>query len=102
MARVTVEDCMEVVGNRFALAVVAMKRAKQIVAKKAELLEREKLLADAAAAEAESGEVPSAEVVEKNLDKSSVVQEEHKPILQALKEIAGNDFGFSYPDGGKD
>ena len=31
MARVTIEDCLEKVTNRFALSVAAMKRAKQIV-----------------------------------------------------------------------
>ena len=31
MARITIEDCLERVENRFALAVAAMKRAKQIV-----------------------------------------------------------------------
>lgn len=31
MARITIEDCLEKVKNRFALAVAAMKRAKQIV-----------------------------------------------------------------------
>ena len=31
MARVTIEDCLEKVENRFALSIAAMKRAKQIV-----------------------------------------------------------------------
>ena len=30
MARVTVEDCLEVIPNRFLLAMVATKRAKQL------------------------------------------------------------------------
>jgi DNA-directed RNA polymerase subunit omega len=30
MARVTVEDCLEVIPNRFQLAMVAAKRAKQL------------------------------------------------------------------------
>ena len=30
MARVTIEDCLEKVENRFALSITAMKRAKQI------------------------------------------------------------------------
>jgi len=30
MARVTIEDCLEVVENRFALSIAAMKRSKQI------------------------------------------------------------------------
>jgi len=30
MARVTVEDCLEVIPNRFLLAMVAAKRAKQL------------------------------------------------------------------------
>jgi DNA-directed RNA polymerase subunit omega len=30
MARVTVEDCLEVVGNRFELVVMASKRARQL------------------------------------------------------------------------
>ena len=100
MARVTIEDCLEVVGNRFALASVAMKRARQIVTRKAKLIEREKILADASGGIEIPEEIPSAEVVEKNLDKSSVVHEEHKPILSALKEVAENQVGFSFP--GKD
>ncbi len=31
MARVTVEDCLEVIPNRFALAMVAAQRAKQLL-----------------------------------------------------------------------
>ncbi|MGQ0793461.1 MAG: DNA-directed RNA polymerase subunit omega [Deltaproteobacteria bacterium] len=31
MARVTIEDCLDKVENRFALSIAAMKRAKQIV-----------------------------------------------------------------------
>jgi len=31
MARVTIEDCLEKVENRFALSITAMKRAKQLV-----------------------------------------------------------------------
>lgn len=31
MARVTIEDCLEKIENKFALSIVAMKRAKQIV-----------------------------------------------------------------------
>jgi len=31
MARVTIEDCLEKVVNRFALSVASMKRAKQLV-----------------------------------------------------------------------
>ena len=100
MARVTIEDCMEVVGNRFALAVVAMKRARQIVTRKAKILEQEKRLAETVTEIDPMEEIPSAEVVEKNLDKGSVVQEEHKPILSALKEVAEKQVGFSYP--GKD
>ncbi len=30
MARITIEDCLEKVGNKFALSIAAMKRAKQI------------------------------------------------------------------------
>lgn len=103
MARVTIEDCMEVVGNRFALSVVAMKRARDIVAKEAELLEKERKLAEAQAeSDGEAGdEVPASEVVERNMDKSSRIQQEHKPIIRALKEIAEGKLEFSYPGGGK-
>lgn len=31
MARVTIEDCIEKIENKFALSIAAMKRAKQIV-----------------------------------------------------------------------
>jgi DNA-directed RNA polymerase subunit omega len=31
MARVTIEDCLEKIDNRFTLAIAAMKRAKQLV-----------------------------------------------------------------------
>lgn len=30
MARITIEDCLEKIGNKFALSIAAMKRAKQI------------------------------------------------------------------------
>ncbi len=30
MARITIEDCLEKVGNKFALSIAAMKRARQI------------------------------------------------------------------------
>ena len=31
MARVTVEDCLPIVGNRFALCILAVKRARQLM-----------------------------------------------------------------------
>lgn len=34
MARVTVEDCLEKVGNRFALVILAAERARQLSSKK--------------------------------------------------------------------
>ncbi|MBN2644150.1 MAG: DNA-directed RNA polymerase subunit omega [Desulfuromonadaceae bacterium] len=39
MARVTVEDCLEVISNRFLLAMVAAKRAKQLYRGAAPLVE---------------------------------------------------------------
>jgi DNA-directed RNA polymerase subunit omega len=39
MARVTVEDCLEVVANRFLLTMVAAKRAKQLYRGAAPLME---------------------------------------------------------------
>lgn len=30
MARITIEDCLEKIGNKFALSITAMKRAKQL------------------------------------------------------------------------
>lgn len=100
MARVTIEDCLEVVENRFALSVVAMKRAKQIVMKKVEEIEKEKKLTGADT-DSPDEEIPSPEVVERNLDKSSRVRDEHKPVIRALKEIANGEIEFSHPDGGK-
>lgn len=41
MARVTVEDCLENVGNRFQLVLVASKRARQIAAGATPLVEWE-------------------------------------------------------------
>jgi DNA-directed RNA polymerase subunit omega len=38
MARVTVEDCIEHVDNRFALVILATKRAKQLIAGASPLL----------------------------------------------------------------
>ncbi|QMU56562.1 MAG: DNA-directed RNA polymerase subunit omega [Candidatus Mycalebacterium zealandia] len=101
MARVTIEDCMEIVENRFALSVVAMKRAKQIVMKKVEEREKEKKLMAAEADPSSDGEIPSPEVIEKNLDKSSRVQDEYKPVISALKEIAAGKIEFSSPEDGK-
>jgi len=41
MARITVEDCVERIGNRFELVLVATKRARQIARGAAPLLEEE-------------------------------------------------------------
>lgn len=41
MARITVEDCVEKIGNRFELVLVATKRARQIARGAAPLLEEE-------------------------------------------------------------
>ncbi len=41
MARITVEDCLQNVDNRFQLVLVATKRARQIANGKAPLLEEE-------------------------------------------------------------
>jgi DNA-directed RNA polymerase subunit omega len=40
MARVTVEDCLEKVDNRFALVLLAARRAKQIIKGSQPLIER--------------------------------------------------------------
>ncbi len=102
MARVTIEDCMEVVENRFALSIIAIKRAKQMVQKKFELLEKERKFSEAEAGYEPGDEIPASEIVEKNMDKSSRIQEEHKPVLSALKEIAERKLNFSHPDGKKE
>lgn len=41
MARITVEDCLKSIGNRFQLVLVATKRARQIANGKAPLVEEE-------------------------------------------------------------
>ena len=41
MARITVEDCVEKIGNRFDLVLVATKRARQVARGAAPLLEEE-------------------------------------------------------------
>ena len=41
MARITVEDCVEKIGNRFELVLVATKRARQVARGAAPLLEEE-------------------------------------------------------------
>ncbi len=41
MARITVEDCLTHIGNRFQLVLVATKRARQITNGKAPLVEQE-------------------------------------------------------------
>ncbi|WP_462137596.1 DNA-directed RNA polymerase subunit omega [Candidatus Mycalebacterium sp.] len=103
MARVTIEDCMKIVENRFTLSVVAMERAKQIVMKKVEAIEKEKKLmaAETDSSSSPDEEIPSPEVVERNLDKSSRVQDEHKPVISALREIADGKIKFSSPNDGK-
>jgi DNA-directed RNA polymerase subunit omega len=42
MARITVEDCLKKIGNRFQLVLVATKRARQLANGKAPLVEEEK------------------------------------------------------------
>ena len=59
MARVTVEDCLEQVGNHFALVILASERARQIYK-----------------------------------DSYSVATSDHRPTVQALKEIASGQVRF--------
>ena len=43
MARITVEDCLEVVGNRFELVLMASKRARQLAKGEASTIENARI-----------------------------------------------------------
>lgn len=60
MARVTVEDCLEKVSNRFELVMLASKRAKQLLKGAKPLLETDNLEIVTALREIAAGKVRSA------------------------------------------
>ncbi len=63
MARVTVEDCLERVPNRFALVILAAERARQLTADKPPLVECDNKPAVTALREIAGGQVRFAEDV---------------------------------------
>ena len=69
MARITVEDCLEVIDNRFELVMMAAKRARQL-----------------------------ANGVDSKLDNS---ENDDKPTVLALREIAARSIDAAYGDAGE-
>ncbi len=71
MARVTVEDCLDALPNRFALVILASQRAKQLLAGQKTLLERPRnkevinSLREVAAGKIISRDIPEAETKKK-------------------------------------
>ena len=70
MARITVEDCVEQIGNRFELVLVATKRARQIARGSTPLVEEENDKATVLALR---------EIAEAKID-ASIMDEEPEPV----------------------
>ncbi len=68
MARVTVEDCLEHVGNRFALVILAAERARQISKRARPLVQCENKPAVTALREIASGQVRFRESIREAID----------------------------------
>ena len=79
MARVTVEDCLEVVDNRFELVVMASKRARQLAKGVASVLEGD-----------EDGDKPTVlalrEIAARRIDKETIDQVEKTERERAERE----------------
>ena len=69
MARVTVEDCLEMVGNRFALVILAAERARQVSKGSPALVACDNKPAVTALREIAEGKVRFAEDVRDTVDK---------------------------------
>lgn len=72
MARITVEDCVEKIGNRFELVLVATKRARQIARGAAPLVEEENDKATVIALR---------EIAESKVD-ASIMDQEPEPVSE--------------------
>ena len=68
MARVTVEDCLEQVGNRFALVILAAERARQIAKRARPLVQCENKPAVTALREIANGQVRFRESIRDKVD----------------------------------
>ncbi len=68
MARVTVEDCLEQVGNRFALVILAAERARQISKRARPLVQCENKPAVTALREIANGQVRFREPIREKVD----------------------------------
>lgn len=77
MARITVEDCVEKIGNRFELVLVATKRARQIARGSTPLVEEENDKATVLALR---------EIAEGMVD-VSIMDQEPEPIVDEEEEL---------------
>ena len=80
MARVTVEDCLQAVGNHFALAVIGAQRARALAKGAIPLVECENKPAVTALREIAAGKVGFSETL-------SVVLQEHVDSIKALDGV---------------
>lgn len=77
MARITVEDCVEKIGNRFELVLVATKRARQIARGSTPMVEEENDKATVLALR---------EIAEGKVD-VSIMDQEPEPIDEEVEEL---------------
>jgi DNA-directed RNA polymerase subunit omega len=92
MARVTVEDCLDVVGNRFELVVMAAKRARQLakgVESTVENFEHEDKPTVLALREIAAGKI-DAELIDQ-VEKSERERREREALEWAAAEVVDDD-----------
>jgi len=76
MARVTVEDCLEMVDNRFALVVLAAKRTRQLLNGASSLVDGKNKPAVMALREVADGRIQPTEDVKEILDRETGTAED--------------------------
>ncbi|MDH3316676.1 MAG: DNA-directed RNA polymerase subunit omega [Gammaproteobacteria bacterium] len=91
MARITVEDCVEKIGNRFELVLVATKRARQIARGSTPMVEEENDKATVLALR---------EIAEGKVD-VSIMDQEPEPVDEEVEEL-GIALGAPVPESPKE
>lgn len=88
MARITVEDCIEKVNNRFELVLLATKRARHIARGAAPMVEEEN---------DKPTVIALREIAEGHVDEEFIQQQESRHLLAAEEELGEHDGPRSAP-----
>ena len=85
MARITVEDCLERVENRFQLVLIATKRARQLAAGAAPLVDRDN---------DKNTVIALREIAEGHIS-ASILDEDDDPVMSLPFEFRSGDLGLT-------